>query len=142
MAKPALAYKQAEEATLRARPDLAIAMGLAQVRLYVEVPQNAPLPYVVYGQHEVDTDDFGDCGQAHQVVSTVQWWTGDVGEIKGSDVVRLMGSEIFAALMGEMTIAGYATVLVEQEVPETYGTDPDGSSRGRVVVRREITPLD
>lgn len=141
MANPALAYKTAEEAALRARPDLAAAMGLQLVRLYVEVPENAPLPYVVYGQHEVQTDDYGECGQAHEVVTTVQWWTGDVGQVKGSDVVRMMGAEIFAALMGDMAIDGFATVLVEQEVPETYSTDPDGSSRGRVVVRREITSL-
>lgn len=141
MAKPALAYKVAEEAALRGSAGLIAAMGLPQVRLYVEVPENAPLPYVVHGQHEVQTEDYGDCGKAHEVVSTVQWWATTVGAVKGSDVVRAMGAEIVGVLMSEFAIDGYATVLVEEEDSETYGTDPDGSSRGRVVVRREITPL-
>lgn len=138
MSSPALAFKVAEEAALRGSEALRLAQGGEQVRLYVEVPKNAPLPYVVIGQHEIDPI-FGGCGEAHSIVSTVQWWTKDVGERKGSEAVRLQGDAIIAALHVELAIAGHETVLVEMEEPESYGTDPDHSSRGRVAFRYETT---
>lgn len=140
MSSPALPFKVSEEAALRASAALKAAMGLTEVRLYTEVPKNAPLPYVVIGQHEID--DLSDgCGGAHSIVSTVQWWTKEVGVSKGSTAVRQQGAAILAALFEELTIVGHKTVLVEMEEPESYGTDPDQSSRGRVVLRYETTAL-
>lgn len=140
MPSPAIPFKAAEDQALRASGALTAAMGLEAVRIYTEVPKNAPLPYVVLGAHEI-TDLSEDCGGAHSIISTVQWWTKDVGETKGSVVVRQMGGAIIAALFVEMPIAGYATVMVEMEEPETYGTDPDQSSRGRAAFRYETTTL-
>lgn len=141
MNNPALAFKAAEFKTIRARPLLAEAMGLATPRIYAEVPQSAVLPYVVHGQHEIDTEDHGGCGSTSDIVSTVQWWTKDIGELKGSDVARLMGVEIIDGLLHDIDIVGYAVVLTAIEEPEFYSTDPDGSTRGRIVVRTEITSL-
>jgi len=141
MASPALPFKVAEEQALRNSAALLAAMGLERVRIYTEVPDNAPLPYVVLGAHEIDDESDG-CGEAHSIVSTVQWWTKIVGEVKGSETVRLMGDAIVAALFVPLAIAGHATVLWEMEEPATYGTDPDQSSRGRVVFRYETTALD
>ncbi|PLR25066.1 hypothetical protein SGCZBJ_12580 [Caulobacter zeae] len=141
MASPALPFKRAEEAALRASAALKAAMGLAEVRLYTEVPTNAPLPYVVLGQHEIDDQSDG-CGEAHEIVSTVQWWTKIVAGVPGSDVARLMGAAIVQALGEALEIEGHAVVLAEMETPETYGTDPDQSSRGRVAYRYETTALD
>lgn len=140
MPSPALSFKVAEETALRTSTALRAAMGVGEVRLYVEVPKNAPLPYVVLGQHEID-DLSTDCGAAHSIISTVQWWTKDVAGKKGSEAVRLQGAAIIAALNVELVIAGHDTVLVEMEEPESYGTDPDQSSRGRVAFRYETTSL-
>lgn len=140
MSSPALPFKVAEEAALRASAALKVAMGLATVRLYTEVPKNALLPYGVIGQHEID-DLSEDCGGAHSIVSTIQWWTKDVGATKGSVAVRQQGAAIIAALFVELAITGHATTMVEMEEPESYGTDPDQSSRGRVVFRYETTAL-
>jgi len=143
MSSPAMPFKASEEAALRASVALKAAMGITganPVRLYVEVPKNAPLPYVVLGQHEID-DLSSDCGGAHSIVSTVQWWTKDIGPTKGADAVRQQGAAIVAALFKELPITGHDTVLVEMEEPESYGTDPDQSSRGRVAFRYETTAL-
>ena len=140
MPSPALPFKSSEEAALRASAGLKAAMGLTIVRVYIEVPTNAPLPYVVVGAHEID-DLTDDCGAAHSIVSTVQWWTKAVGDFEGSDAVRKQGDAIADALFRPLDIPGHATVLWEMEEPARYGTDPDGSSRGRVVFRYETTAL-
>lgn len=140
MSSPALPFKISEECALRASAALRTAMGVPQVRLYTEVPKNAPLPYAVIGQHEIN-DLSEECGDAHSIVSTVQWWTKDVGETKGSEAVRRQGAAIIAALKARLVIAGHETVMVVMEEPETYGTDPDQSSRGRIVFRYETNAL-
>ena len=140
MSSPALAFKAAEEAAVRGSDALLAAMGLTTARIYHEVPENAPLPYVVLGSHEIQDESDG-CGEAHSIVSTVQWWTKIVGAVKGSDAVRQMGAAIVAALLRRLAIDGHDTVLWEMEVSETYGSDPDQSSRGRVVFRYETTAL-
>jgi hypothetical protein len=140
MPSPAIPFKLAEEAALRASLSLKTAMGLDAPRLYTEVPVGAPLPYVVIGQHEIQDDSDG-CGEAHSIVSTIQWWTKIVAGVKGSDVVRQMGAAIIAAVFPDLEIEGHVIVLAEMETPETYGTDPDQSSRGRVAFRYETTAL-
>ena len=137
MSSPAKPFKAAQEAALRGSSALATAMG-GTVRLYTEVPTDAILPYVVIGQDEIDDLSEG-CGEAHSIVSTVQWWTKMVGAAKGSDAARSMGVAIIAALNTELAITGHVTVLVAMEERESYGTDPDRSSRGRVAFRYETT---
>lgn len=137
MASPAAPFKAAVEAALRGSAALAAAMG-GTVRLYTEVPANAPLPYVVIGDDEIE-EISDDCGAEHSILSTLQWWAQKVGAAKGSDVVRAMGAAIVEAVLTELAIAGHDTVLAVMENPETYGTDPDQSSRGRVSIRYETT---
>jgi hypothetical protein len=138
MPSPAAAFKTAEEAALRASAALATAMG-GTVRLYVEVPTNAPMPYVVIGQHEIE-DLSEDCGEAHSIVSTVQWWAKLTGAVKGADTVRAMGTAIIAALNTDaLAITGHTVDLAIMETPERYATDPDQSSRGLVAIRYETT---
>lgn len=138
MGSPAAAFKAAEEAALRASTDLATAMG-GSVRIYYEVPAGAPLPYVVLGQHEIDDLSEGECGEAHSIVSTVQWWAKLTGGVKGADTVRAMGAAIVEALNTELTITGHTVVLAIMEIPERYATDPDQSSRGLAAFRYETT---
>jgi hypothetical protein len=140
MDSPAAPFKLAEEAALRGSVALQTAMGLSLPRIYYEVPENAPLPYVALGDHEVDDDSDG-CGEAHTIVTTVKWWTKIIGEVKGSDAARQMGAAIILALLRQLAIEGHVTVLWEMEVPERYGTDPDQSTWGRVTFRYETTAL-
>ena len=140
MSSPALPFRTAQEAALRASTALAQAMG-GTVRIYFEVPTNSPLPYVVLGQDEID--DLSDgCGEAHSIISTVQWWTKIVGTVKGAQAARQMGAAIIAALNTELTIAGHDTVLAIMETPERYSTDPDQSTRGPTAFRYETTAQD
>ena len=140
MNSPALPFKIALETALRACLPLKAAMG-GTVRIYTEVPQNAPLPYVVLGADEI-TGDHDPCGDQHEIVSTVQWWAKEVAGEPGSLVVRKMGCAIIGAMLAELPIVGHSTDLWEMETPETYGTDPDGSSRGRMAARYETSALD
>lgn len=134
MGSPAEPFRAAEEAALRASAALQAAMGGDRVRYYTEVPANAPLPYVVGGQHEI-ADDSGGCGRAHTIVSTLRWFG------TGADLVRKMGDAIIDALFVELAIAGHETILVEMETPEAYRTEPDGSSSGLVGFRYETSAL-
>lgn len=141
MGSPAGPYKTAQEAALRASGALATAMG-GTVRILTEVQGNAPLPYVLIGQDEIDDLSEG-CGEAHAIVSTVQWWAKLTGGVKGSDTVRAMGAAIIAALNTDtLNIAGHTVDLAIMETPERYATDPDQSSRGLVAIRYETTAQD
>lgn len=140
MGSPAAAFKDAEETALRGSTALATAMG-GTIRLYTEVPTNAPLPYIVVGQHEID--DLSDgCGDAHSITSTVQWWTTKRGAASGAVAAREMGAAIISALNTELTITGHDVVLAIMEIPERYATDPDQSSRGLAGFRYETTAQD
>lgn len=139
MGSPAVAFAAAEQAALRASTALGAAMG-GRVRLYTEVPENAPLPYVVVGQHEIDDDSDG-CGRAHSIVSTLRWFAAAIGDKPGAVVAREMGDLIVDLLFVELAIEGHATILVEMETPEAYRTEPDGSSSGLVGFRYETSAL-
>lgn len=141
MPSPAAPFKAAQIAALRASTTLVSVMGGPPIKVYTDVPANAVPPYITVDQDEID--DLSDgCGEAHSIVSTVQWWANPVGAVKGSVTVRAMGAAIIAALNTELTIAGHETVLAIMEVPERYSTDADGSSRGLVAFRYETTAQD
>lgn len=141
MPSPAAPFKTAQEAALRASAALLAAVG-GTLHIYAEVPTNAAPPYVLIGQDEID-DLSEDCGEAHSIVSTVQWWARLAGAAKGSDTVRAMGAAIIAALNTDaLTITGHTVDLAIMETPERYATDPDQSSRGLVAIRYETTAQD
>lgn len=110
-------------------------------QVYREVPQKAPPPYVVIGADEIEPIGDPDCGEAHTIVSTVQWWTKGQGGVPGSAIVRRMGAAFLETLLTGVVIDGHQIVLAETEAPTFYATDPDGSSRGRAVIRYETTSL-
>lgn len=135
MTSPAGPFSSAQEAVLRGSAPLQAAFAPAPVRVFTEVPQNQPPPYLVVGEDEID--DLSDgCGEAHSIVSTVQWWA------SSKDSARAIGAGVIATLNLELAIEGHVTVLVEMEQAESYLTDPDGSTRGRVAFRYETTALD
>lgn len=131
---PAIPFAAARDGALRASADLQ-AIFAGPVLVFTVPPQNQQPPYVVVGEDEVD-DLSEDCGEAHSILSVIQWWADD------PITARAMGVAIVAALKVELAIEGHATVLVAMDEPERYATDPDGSSRGRVAFRYETTALD
>lgn len=136
MASPAGAFHTAQEAALRASVALATAMG-GQVRLYTEVPDNAPLPYIVIGSDQVILDASSDCADEAEIVSTVQWWTRKSPLDHGAQA-RAMGSAIITALNIAMTVTGWDVIEFLCQ-SEEYNTDPDRSTRGRAVFEYQLT---
>jgi hypothetical protein len=136
MLSPAAAFRTTEEAALRASGALAAAMG-GTARLYHEVPANAPLPYVVLGQHQVLLTDGDDCADEAEVFATVAFWSRPAAPDGGAQA-RAIGAAIVAALAVELTVAGWDVDLWEV-ISEQYSTDPDQSTRGVVELRYLLT---
>lgn len=129
---PVAAYVEAREARLRSSAALAAAMG-GQVRLYVAVPTDAPLPYVVLADQQALLED-GGCGVTEaELFDTIQWWSRPERPDKGAQA-RAIGSALLSALTSDVIIDGWdvVDVLVESE---RYATDPDQSAHGTLVLQ-------
>lgn len=135
MPSPAAAFRISEEAALRASAALAAAMGV--VRLYTEVPANAPLPYAVIGQHQVLLEVIEDCADEAEVFATIAIWSRPTTPDHGAQA-RAMGAAIIAALNAQLTITGWDVDLWEMQ-SERYSTDPDQSTRGVIELRYLLT---
>lgn len=138
MPSPADPFKIAQEAALRASAALATAMG-GTVRIYTEVPTNAPLPYVVLGDDQVLLDTSSDCADEAEIFSTVGLWARKTPPDKGAQA-RAMGSAVVDALNIELTITGWTVDLAESQ-SESYSTDPDQSTKGVLVFRYLLTEI-
>ena len=134
MSSPAAAYHSAQDAALRASADLATAMGT--IRLYTEVPPNAPLPYVVLGQDQVLIEN-DDCADEAEVISTINIWSRVKPLDKGAQA-RAIGSAVIGALNLQLTVTGWDVDVWEVQ-SESYSTDPDQSSHGVLVLRHLLT---
>jgi len=107
------------------------------VRIYTEVPTNAPLPYIVLGNDQVILETNPGCTDEAEVTSTVTWWSRTAPLDKGAQA-RVMGSAIIDALNVELTVTGWD--VDEWEVQsEQYFTDADQSTKGVVVIRHLLT---
>lgn len=138
MPSPADPFKTAQEAALRASAALAAAMG-GTVRIYTEVPANAPLPYVVLGVDQVLQDTSSECADEAEVFATVGLWSRKTPPDRGAQA-RAMGSAAVDALNVDLTIAGWAVDLAEVQ-SESYSTDPDQSTKGVLVFRYLLTEI-
>jgi hypothetical protein len=136
MTSPAGPFKVAQEAALRASAALATAMG-GTVRLYTEVPANAPLPYIVIGQDDVSLEPAGDCATEAEITSTLTLWSRTSPLDKGVQA-RAIGSAVIGALNAELTITGWDVDLWELQ-GESYSTNADQSARGVVVLHYLLT---
>lgn len=133
----AVAFPIAQNAALRASTDLRAAMGLATARIYSVVPENAPFPYVVRGQDQI-VETRHDCGVQGQIFSTVNIWSKP--EPSSDAEVRAIGAAVKSALGANLALDGH--VIDEWDVQtEAYSTDPDGSSRGRLVLHYQTTEV-
>jgi hypothetical protein len=136
MASPAGPYKVAQEAALRASADLASAMG-GTLRIYTEVPANAPLPYLVIGQDEVRQDKSG-CAVEAEVTSTVTLWSRPSPLDKGAQA-RAMGAAIVEALGVDLIVSGWDVMVLENQLSEQYTAQADQSTRGALTFEYLLT---
>ena len=125
----AVVFPVAQEAALRASSSLQTAMG-GQTRLYTTLPEDAPLPYVVIGEDQFETDDDGICAGRGAIHATVNIWTKP--DPPSNAQARAIGAAVKAVLADDLALDGHEIVEWFIEL-ETYSTDPDGSSRGRLI---------
>lgn len=138
MLSPAAPFHDAQEAALLASAALVTLMGGA-ASIFTDVPTNRRPPYVVHGQDEVSPEDTG-CGWRADIVSTIAWWAANLPGDGAPDLARLMGAAILDALARtDLVVAGWTITLCEIEQAERYATNPDGSTRGSVALRYELT---
>lgn len=136
MPSPAQPFKTAQEVALRASAALASAMG-GSVRIYTEVPPNAPLPYVVIGNDDIQQEPPGDCATEAEVTSTIGVWSRTSPLDKGAQA-RAIGAAIIDALNAQLTVTGWDVDLWELQ-SEQYSTDPDQSTKGVLVFHYLLT---
>lgn len=135
MSTLAEAFSAGQEAVLRAAPALATAMGLTTARLYTVVPPDAPLPYVVLGDDQILGDDT-DCAEGAEIFATVHVWAKP--NPPSSALARQIGGALKTILTAAFAVAGYVLDDWTLET-ETYVTDPDGSTHGRLVFKYLVT---
>lgn len=138
MGSPAGAFRSAVDALLTSSPG-ALSGIVDVVRVYVEVPANATLPYVLIGNDQVILTQNDGCADEAEIFSTVQWWSRTSPRDKGVQC-RQMGSALVDALATDLTVSGWEVVEWECQ-SEEYSTDPDQSSRGRAVFRYLLTEI-
>lgn len=137
MGSPAQPFKVAQEAALRASSDLTTAMG-GKVRIYTEVPPNAPLPYIVIGGDQIILEN-DVCADEAEIFSTVNLWS-RTNPLDHGVQARAIGSEVITALNQQLNLSGW-TVDEWTVQSERYVTDPDGSSHGIITFQYLITEI-
>lgn len=128
----AAAFSSAQEAALRASTDLAAIVGKA---IFTAAPPTKNLPYVLIGEDQVLEDASGCAGEG-EVFATVNAWSRP--EPPQANTVRNIAAAIIAALVTELMIDGFDCDLFEVQ-DQLYTTDPDGSSRARLVLHYLVT---
>lgn len=135
------AFAVAEEAALRASAPLAVAMGLTVPDIYAGVvPTNAPLPYVLIGQHQVldDDDEDDDCPLGAEIHSTVHVWTKP--EAPQNLQARRILRAVQKALNRDLVLDGHRVISHAAE-DKQFITDPDQSTHGFMTLRFDTEPL-
>jgi hypothetical protein len=139
MNSPAAAFKAAQDAAIRAAAGLAAAMG-GTLRLYTEREEDAPLPYIINGDDLITRLEETACGVEADLVATVQWWSRKKTLDKGAQA-RAMGAILVGVLTSEaFAVAGWSVDLITLQL-EHYATDPDQSTRGRLIIEYELSEL-
>ena len=128
----------AQEAALRASGTLPGVMGLTTARVHNGVvPVGSNMPYILIGEDQVTTEDETWASEA-EVFSTVNVWAKP--EPSGAGLARAIAQEVKTILNTALALASH-DVVVWGVTDELYMTDPDGSSRVRMVFRYLTTEL-
>lgn len=103
-------------------------------RIYDDVPQNAPFPYVVIGEADsIPFDD--DVNDGEDTDLTIHVWSRSAGRKE----VKQMMAAIYAALHRyPLPITGAHTVLMDFDYQNSF-LDPDGITRHGVIRFRLLT---
>jgi hypothetical protein len=133
---PGAAFNVAQDAALRASPDL-VALFNGAPRIFGVVPQNAPLPYVRIGDDQIIEDGI-ECLGGSEIISLVHVWSRP--DPPGVILGRQIAGVIRAVLYADLGIAGHDTILWEFE-DTRHLTDPDGSSHAVLTFRYLTTPI-
>ncbi len=139
MASPIGSYAAARTAALRASPELLAAMQLpGEPNIYVEVPANAEVPYLVLGPvHLVSLTDDDACAAEAELVDTINLWSKTSPLDEGAQAIA-MGDVVLDILGLSLVVAGWdvAERVIEQAI---YLPDPDQSTRGTIEIRWLLT---
>lgn len=106
-------------------------------RVYDRVPDNANLPYVVYGDDQVlqDDADAGDClSEGFEVFVTLHAWSKAYGQVEAK---RLGGAIRSALHNAELTITDHRLITFEHDSTR-YLRDPGGLQSHGVVTFRAL----
>lgn len=103
-------------------------------RVYDDVPQETPFPYVVIGDDtSIEWDQ--DCSTGSESTITLHTWSRYSGRME----TKLMLQAIYGALhRNELTITGGHNVVCHAEFQESF-LDPDGETRHGVIRFRLLT---
>jgi hypothetical protein len=137
MADPAAAFHAAQDAALRASPDLAALFPGGVARIYSVVPQNAPLPFIRIGDDQI-IEDSTDCASSSLIYAAVHIWS------KPDPPSAQLGRQIagvIRAVLAEVVIPGWDTE-VALFVDARHLTDPDGSSHAVLSFHYATTALE
>lgn len=138
MPSPAQAFKIAQEAALRGSAEMQAAMNLpaSAVRLYTEVPANAPLPYCVLGDDQVLVENT-ECAVEAEIYATIGVWS-RLNPLDKGVQARAIGAAVIAALNLQLAVHGWD--VDEWAVQdERYSTDPDQSTHGVLLFKYLLT---
>lgn len=139
MASPIGPYAAARTAALRASPELLAAMQLAaEPNIYVEVPVNAEVPYLVLGPvHLVSFTDEDPCAAEAELVDTINLWSKTSPLDEGTQAIA-MGDVVLDVLGLSLAIPGWDVDerVIEQAI---YVPDPDQSTHGTIEIRWLLT---
>jgi uncharacterized protein DUF3168 len=138
MADPAAAFHAAQDAALRASPELAALFPGGVVRVYSVVPQNAPLPFIRIGDDQIINDD-DDCASSSEIFAAVHVWSKP--DPPSVQLGRQIAGAIRETLAPELLIPGWDTVLA-LHLDTRHLTDPDGSSHAVLTFHLFVTAVE
>lgn len=102
-------------------------------RIYDDVPQTTPFPYVVVGDDMSIPWDQDACAGTESTV-TLHVWSRYSGRKEAKQILAVLYALLHNA---ELTVSGSQTVLFRAEYQETF-LDPDGMTRHGVIRFRTL----
>jgi hypothetical protein len=137
MADPAAAFHAAEDAALRASPELAALFSGGVVRVYSVVPQNAPLPFIRIGDDQI-IEDSDECVSASEIFAAVHVWSKP--DPPSVQLARQIAGVVRDVVPG-VVVPGFDVVLAHF-LDARHLTDPDGSSHAVLTFHFALTALE
>lgn len=136
MSDPAIALQKAVNDVLKASTALATAMG-GTIRAYDRVPASYALPYLTFGDDEINDDGNSCDNDFSEAFVTVHVWSEKVGKVEAKNI----GGAVRGALATEISITGFRAVVGHFQSGR-YFTESDGLiTHGVLTFRYLIEPV-